>query len=259
MTTVRTIVNDAFRLGNLVAIGASSTDAEAVEALRYLNRLVKSVFGAEAGENYTAIPIGSDNISRPSGYPWYDTVPDEDWFVPTNVRLVSNLDVSLNLYLHPAPDDGSRFAFVDSKGDISANPVTVFGNGHRIEGATSITINTDRADSEWFYRADIVNWLKYAPLLIDDLFPFPEEFDDFFITMLAVRLNPSYGIQIDAQADMILKRSRTQLKARYAQNKLAHSEIGLLRLSRMAGDRDRWNNYYESYDPSALFVRGQPY
>jgi len=100
MTTVRTIVNDAFRLGNLVAIGASSTDAEAVEALRYLNRLVKSVFGAEAGENYTAIPIGSDNISRPSGYPWYDTVPDEDWFVPTNVRLVSNLDVSLNLYLH---------------------------------------------------------------------------------------------------------------------------------------------------------------
>lgn len=259
MTTVRTIIDDAFRKGNLVAVGVSPTDAETTEALRHLNRVVKSVFGAEAGENFTAIPVGSDTISRPSGYPWYDTVPDQDWFVPTNTRLISNLDQSINLYLHPAPDDGSRFAFIDSKGDISANPVTVYGNGHRIEDVASITLNTDRVDSEWFYRADLANWLKYAPLLIDDTFPFPEEFDDFFIVMLAISINPTYGVQLDTQADMMLRRARSSLKARYRQNKPTHSEIGLLRLTKMAGDRDRWNSYYEIYDPNAMFVKGWPY
>jgi hypothetical protein len=259
MTTVATILTDAFRQSNLVAAGVEPTAAETAEALRYLNRIVKSVFGAEAGENLTAIPVGSDTISRPSGYPWYDTVPDQDWFVPTNVRLISNLDQTLSLYLHPAPDDGSRFAFIDSKGDISANPVTVYGNGHRIEDAPSIVIGTDRTDSEWFFRADLANWLKTAPLLSIDTFPFPEEFDDFFITMLAIRLNPSYGVMLDQQSDLILKRSTRQLKARYVQNKPIHSEIGLLRLTKMAVDRDRWNSYYEIYDPNAMFVKGWPY
>jgi hypothetical protein len=258
MTTVRTIVDDAFRQSNLVAVGATPTDAEATEALRYLNRLVKSVFGFEAGEAFSAIPIGGENISRPSGYPWYGTVPDGDWFVPENTRLICNLAETVDLYLHPDPDDGARFALIDSKGDISANPATIYGNGRRIEGATSVVINVDSTDSEWFYRADLANWLKSAPLVDGDTFPFPEEFDDFFITMLAMRINPSYGTSVDQQSMATLARAKTQLRARYAANRPTHSDLGLLRLTPIP-DRDGWGHVSGIYDPNALFTKGWPW
>src|SRR3546814_10171580 len=84
--------------------------------------MVKSVFGDEVGEPLTALPIGSLNIDRPSGYPWWDTVPDGDWFVPKNTRAVFNLEAPLDLYLHPEPDDGSRLAVVDVAGNLATNP-----------------------------------------------------------------------------------------------------------------------------------------
>src|SRR3546814_13330053 len=90
MTLVSQIITDSFRKSNLIAIGTTPTAAQQTEALRYLNRMVKSVFGDEVGEPLTALPIGSLNIDRPSGYPWWDTVPAGDWFVPTNTRTVFN-------------------------------------------------------------------------------------------------------------------------------------------------------------------------
>src|SRR3546814_5364482 len=62
--------------------------------------MVKSVFGDEVGEPLTALPIGSLNIDRPSGYPWWDTVPDGDWFVPKNTRAVFNLEAPLRSEEH---------------------------------------------------------------------------------------------------------------------------------------------------------------
>src|SRR3546814_19127941 len=86
MTLVSQIITDSFRKSNLIAIGTTPTAAQQTEALRYLNRMVKPVFGDEVGEPLTALPIGSLTIDRTSGYPWWDTVPDGDWFVPKNTR-----------------------------------------------------------------------------------------------------------------------------------------------------------------------------
>jgi hypothetical protein len=49
LTLVSEIITDAFRQSNLVAVGTTPTTEETTEALRYLNRIVKSVFGNEAG------------------------------------------------------------------------------------------------------------------------------------------------------------------------------------------------------------------
>ncbi len=259
MTTVTEIINDAFRQSNLVAAGQSPTGPQSTEALRYLNRIVKSVFGHEVGEPLRAIPIGSGNISRPSGYPWWNDVPDNDWFVPENTRVMLNLENSVSLYLHPEPDNGSRFAAIDVAGNLSTYNVTVYGNGRLIEGVDSIILSTDDTNSEWFYREDIATWVKYAALLADDIFPFPEEFDDFFITVLAIRLNPSYGAALDPQSQLLLNRSRTQIRARYSIKVPTRSELALIRMPKMAADRDLLGASYDLYDPNSMFEKGWPW
>src|SRR3546814_16812570 len=94
MTLVSQIITDSFRKSNLIAIGTTPTAAQQTEALRYLNRMVKSVFGDEVGETLTALHIGALNIDSTSGYPWWDTVPDGEWFVPKNNRACFNVVAS---------------------------------------------------------------------------------------------------------------------------------------------------------------------
>jgi len=259
MTTVTQIIYDAYRQSNLLAIGVSPTTAEQDEALRYLNRIVKSVFGNEAGDPLTAFPIGRNNINRPSGYPWWDDVPDNEWFVSKNLRVMLNVDRSINLYLHPDPDDGSRFAAIDVSDNLATYPVTVYGNGRTIEGADWIVMNTNGFNGEWFYRADLGDWVKYAPLTVSDTFPFPEEFDDFFIGMLSLRINPSHAVDMDPQTQSVLQRSRTQLRARYTQDIQTRSELALIRPAKVAADRDQWGNTYWLYQPNAMFDKGWPW
>lgn len=259
MTTVSQIITDAYRQGNLIAKGATPTTAEQTEGLRYLNRIVKSVFGSEAGEDLLPFPIGRENISRPGGYPWYNDVPDNDWFVPKNLRLMFNLQDAVSIYLHPDPDDGSRFAVKDVAGNLSTFNATIYGNGRNIDGASSIVLNTNGEASEWFYREDLGNWVKYTNLALEDTFVFPEEFDDFFITMLAIRLNPSYGVQLDPQSSAILSRSKRQMVARYRQSIPTASELGLLRLTKMSSERDKWKDGYHYNNPNSAFDRGWPF
>lgn len=258
MTTVYQIIVDAYRQSNLIAIGVSPTTLQETEALRYLNRLVKSVFGYEAGDPLTGLAIGANNISRPSGYP-EDPLPGNDWFVPKNVRVNLNLTESVSLYLHPTPNDGSRFACVDASDNLATYPVTVNGNGALIEGSTSITLNTNGLSREWFYRADMAEWVRYSPLTMFDTFPFPEEFDDFFILMLAFRLNPAYERTLDPQSQVMLSRAKSQFQARYTQEVPVRSELALIRLAKVAADRDQWGTSYSLESPEHMFNKGYPW
>lgn len=260
MTIVSQIITDAYRKSNLLAIGASPTDSQNSEALRYLNRFVKSVFGNEAGDRFASLPVGSQNYNRPSGYPWYSTTPDDsDWFVPANVRVMLNLQENVTLYLTPDPDDGARFGIIDVLGNLDTYPVTINGNGRNIESAHSITLDTNNTDSEWFYRADTGNWVKYASLELEDTFPFPEEFDDYFIIELALRLNPSYGVSIDDQTSAVYKRSKVQFRARYRQSTPVQSELGLIRMPKTAVDRDAHARNLSVSEDQSLFDKGYPF
>lgn len=259
MTTVTQIITDAFRQSNLIALGVSPTTAQQDEALRYLQRIVKSVFGNEAGEQLSAFPIGSKSISRPSGYPFWDGIPDQDWYVPKNTRVMLNLTYSVPLYLTPQPDDGTRFAVIDVSNNLETYPVVLHGNGALIEGQTQTTLNINGFDAEWFYRADLGEWKRYAPITLIDTFPFPEEFDDFFITMLALRLNPAYGATIDDQSQLVLNRARSQLRSRYTQSLTQRSELGLIRAAKVSADRDAWGNQWAFYQPNDMFNKGWPF
>ncbi len=259
MTITSQIIVDAFRQSNLLALGVSPTALQKEEALRYLSRIVKSVFGYEAGELLFPVSVGNKDIERPVEWVDYYQINDANSWFPKNGRAMLNLTETQDIYLTPVPDDGTRFAVLDVSGNLSQFPVTVYGNGANIEGLPAIGLNTDGLNQEWFYRADLGNWVKTIPLLENDIFPFPEEFDDFFITMLAMRLNPSYGSALDPQSQAALQRAKGQFSSRYVQAIPTPSELALLRPSKMSADRQRWYNDYTYFDPNRMFNRGWPY
>lgn len=258
MTTVAQIINDAFRISNLVATGTAPNPNEQQEALRHLNNLVKSSFGLEAGEDLVNLALGREGISRPIGYPWFDDPPGEDWYVPKNARIMANLEQATELFLHPEPDDGSRFAVIDNARNLATNNLTVNANGRRIEGARTLVLNGDGINAEWFYRGDLGEWIRTSPLDLTDTFPFPQEFDDFFSIMLAIRVNPSYGKSIDGQAEKMLRRAESQMRSRYGQTIFMPVELGIYRLPHVAANRRGWTGPYTVFDPNVLFEKGWP-
>lgn len=232
MTLVSEIIRDAYRESNLIAISADPTTDEVDEALRLLNRIVASVYGNEAGEQLIPLVIGRNNIDRPQGFPWYDQVPPEaDWFVPMNSRLVLNLTSAQTVYLDPNPQDGQRFGVQDKSGNLATYNFVIDPNGRTIEDTLSLTLNTNNANVTFMYRQDTGNWARVTPLETSDTFPFPPEFDDLFITSLAMRLNPRHAVEADAQSVQAYTRSLRQFTARYAQTQVVWSELGMIRLT----------------------------
>lgn len=254
MTLVSQIITDAYRQSNLLAIGDSPTSGQETEALRYLNRIVKSVFGNEAGEQLQTFPLGDNGIDRPAGWPWWGNAPPADWYVPKNQRLVLNLTDNTTIYLHPRPDPGSRIAVVDVSNNLATYNLTIDGNGRNIEGSPMLTLSTNGTEKEWFYRDDLGDWVVYSELELADEFPFPLEFEDYFISLLAMRLNPAYGASMDPQSVETMRRTRSQLKTRYSQRIEIRSEEALLRT---LGVGPYW---WQSYnDSTELFDRGIPW
>lgn len=258
MTVVADIITDAYRQSNLLAIGVAPTTDQNTEGLRYLNRIVKSVFGNEVGDPLTAFPLGRQNVARPSDFPAWGNDPGSEWYVPNNTRLILNLDTATSVYLTPRPHDGCRFAVNDTAGNLASNPLTVYGNGRKIEGLDSIDLSDNSMNREWFFREDIGQWVRVTPLAVSDDAPFPDEFDDFFITMLAIRLNPAYGVAIDGQSQMALQRARTQMRARYKQEIPMRAQEGLVRLPNVALGRDA-GHFYDPSQPNFGDNGGRPW
>jgi hypothetical protein len=226
MTTLRDITIDAFRESGIVAVGDTPDGYEFTEAFSRLTALIASLFGTELGENLTSYDFGVSGVNA-NGRP-------DDVSVcipaPTNVRLICNVDSASTLYLDPNPRPGARFGIVDNKGNFSSASLTIDGNGRRIEGGTTLVCNTDLFNREWFYRDDLASWTKVTALLADDPSPLPAEFDDFLITLLAMRINPRYGAETKQETALLFADMTKKFKSRYRQSTEQHSEYGIIRL-----------------------------
>ena len=229
MAVIHEIIKDAFREANLIPITQSPTLDEQTEALRLLNRFVRSVFGNESGDKLQSLAVGVNNITTIDALPTYTFTNDN--YAPLNARLVVNSTEPTTINLHPDPEDGSRIAVVDTTGNFATNPLTLNGNGRLVEGNTTLALSTNGVMKEWFYRSDLGNWTLITDLGLNDVFPFPLEFEDLFVIGLATRLNPRNGVAIDDQAMMNFRRQRNLFRARYSQSVQAASEDGLVKLS----------------------------
>jgi len=258
MTLVSSIINDSLRETNIIALGQAPTSDQNTEGLTRLQALVSSVLGNEAGENLYPFPVGKNEINAPKGYPWYANEVPGDIFLPVNLRLMFNLDGEGSANLHPKPSDGARMGVVDVSQTLGTYPFVIYGNGRSIEGSDTITLDESGISREWFYRGDLGNWVRVTDIALTDEMPFPKEFDDMFVIMLASRLNPRYGQTLDPDSRSMLVRARGQFRARYKQDIQMPVEDALLYLS---GDY-RYGGRYPNRsfaDPNDLFNAGYPY
>lgn len=216
MTTALEIIEQAFRETNLIPVGKSPTTDQRAEALTRLNVLVSSVLGFEVGEKLQDWYIGLEGIAiqdRPWG--WDQIV----WqFPPINSRLLCSVQSAQLVYMPVNPSPGSRISVVPTLTDFSAFNLTLDGNGALVDGAA--TFVCDAADTVYDFKYDDTNanWVPVAPITAeDDELPYPLEYDDAFITALAMRLNPRYGRAVSDDTRATMERGFEQLRARYRQ------------------------------------------
>lgn len=243
MTLISEIITSAYREANLISLGASLTAEQTAEALPLLLRIIESTLGNEVGEHFTVAEVGLE-ISTITNYrDWLDQT--EPLQLRNNQTINSNTHIFLNqespqtFKLPRSPRDGARLRITDIGNKLSQFPITIEGNGRKIEGQTELVLSVDNLISEWFYRADSGQWLKSNPLALSSVIPFPSEFDDFFIIALAMRLNPRHNQQSAPETVARYQNIRNKLRARYRQSDPQYSEYSLW----STGQR----RYYSSY------------
>lgn len=216
MTLVSSIIADAFREANITALGVTPSANQATEALRLLNQLFSTIYGNEAGERLQDWPLG--NFGREDPQPELE-ISEYERIRPTiNQRLIAVNEKPETVYLSPYPQDGSRMGIADPLSRLATVPITLDANGRTIEGAATLLLNTNGTYAEWFYRADLGNWVRLVGVAETDIMPFPAEFDIFFTILLAMRINPRYGREMDGQSLAVFNRERRKFVSRYLQS-----------------------------------------
>lgn len=226
MTTISQLLTDAYRESNLISINGVLTANQETEGLRLFNRVVSSLMGYELGESLSAVSLGDTNVES-TRYNRLEDYPD----TPSNIRVYCNLSTPYEILLPHNPNPGARFGILDVSGNFATYPLTVVGNGSKIEGANDVTLSTNDESREWFYREDLGEWVRFSTLTTVDESPFPLEFDDLLVTLLAMRLNPRAGVQLDAQSGNRYKEMMNKFRSRYRQSRQAPVETALVKLS----------------------------
>lgn len=221
MTQVSDIIVQALRESNIIAVNANPNPSENAEALSRLQALVLSALGNEVGyimEDWNIASAAS--ILKPSGVPLAASQAAA-WRVPPNARLICNLGAPLTITLDPQPQDGQRFSIVDAGNTFDASALTLATNGRKVNGEVGTVEFAEKGVAlQWLYRSDIANWVLIDPLAVADDMPFPPDFDDYFVIMLAMRMNPRYGKELNQQSLDRLAQQRMQFIKRYAQTRL---------------------------------------
>lgn len=216
MTLISSIITDAYREGNILPLRKDPDAFQIAEALRLFNSNIRAIYGGDAGERLVDWPLGTFGVDEPGVVD--PRTPDQIQRPTINSRLIATNADAITVYLPAYPQDGARMAVVDPYSRLAGAPITIDGNGRPIEGTASIIMNTDGASEGWFYRAELGEWLRISSLTETDENPFPDNYDSFFIIGLAMRLNPRYGREMDAQTALVFKASRREFIARYLQS-----------------------------------------
>jgi hypothetical protein len=231
MTLTSAVINDAFRENNIIPIGAEPTDLQYDEALRELRRIIAGVLGLSIGDRYFDWPVGNLNVTADTD--WNQTLWSK---VLANARLIVNSDTAQTVSLPPDPQDGARIAVIDPENRLSSAPLTLKGNGREVVSGPELLLNVNGTSLQLFYRADLGRWVEILPLTgVDpEEFPFPEEFDHYFINRLNMRLSSRYGRAPTEESTATMLIAERNLRSRYYQTQIIPPDIGVLLLSRQA-------------------------
>lgn len=216
MTLVSSIIQDAFRESNTIAVGTSPTEPMTTEALRLYNTLIANIYGDDAGEKLQDWPLGEYD-RQTNQFTMIRWVNRHEPFI--NSRMITLNEEAMTVRLPVRPQDGARIGIIDPYNRLASVPITLEGNGRTIEGAPSLLLDEDGLKRTWFYRADLGNWVRLTDLVEMSENPFPQEHDEYFILSLALRLNPRYGREMDDQSAVVYRKARQRFVADYIQSR----------------------------------------
>lgn len=250
MTTAASLIQSAFREGNLIPVGKQPTTDEQTEALERLNRFVQGVYGQELGENlvdwlvpapqrtsgvaanWPQAPYPTDAGGGLYGSPYASDPTLNIWpYPPKNSRIVWGL-TDQTVYFPERPDPGSRMAVLDGSGagdnGQDGDTLILDGNSRLIEdpadnttkAQVSLTSPIASPGYQWLFRDDLGAWMLVQDMALTDDCPFPSEFDDFWICALAMRLAPRYGKTTAPETNQTAVKMLMKIKARYRQSQV---------------------------------------
>lgn len=231
MTTIRQLVNDAYRENGISQIGTSVTAEQLDEGVRRLSALILSMYGNEMGEPLTPFPIGNAGVMANYANQYDNAQYISSYSIPANSQLIVNGGSGYTVYLNPQPQDGERVSVLDVSQNFTTNPFTLDANGRRIGNDRTAVLDENGSARSWFYRADLGSWVEVTSLDADSDSPFPTEFDDLLSTSLAMRLFPRYQEQTKQETMMFHKRAKSQFRSRYRQTRTEYPEVSGIRLS----------------------------
>ena len=204
MTLNSEIIQDAFRETNMVGMGNVATTEEQTEALALLQRLVNTVMASVVGVKYRPwfVPTPFHTAPKRRQYPansahFEETSNFDIAYPPINSRVVLRNTQAQTIYMPAEPIDGATMSFVDV--GFGAD-VTIDGNGmfFGTEGRDTTDVFATRTEGrgptrQYLFREDTASWNLLSDLTLTGEMPFPELFDEYWITVLAIRLQPRFG------------------------------------------------------------------
>lgn len=225
MATALAIITDAYRESNIIPVGQVPSTNHQNEAFTRLKALIASIYGNDLGAPLVDWPVGVEDYQE-SMAGWGSA----NWSYPQpNVRLVCNLGSAETVYMPFSPDNGARIAVLDRKGNFATYNLTLHGNGRTINGADSVTLNTNDYNEGFIYRADRGEWVLLTALAnVNANMPFADAYDDYFVTLLAARLNPRYGRALSQETTAWLAEMRNKMQAEHRQTRKVTADPGVL-------------------------------
>lgn len=225
-------VERAYREAAIKRIGDVPNADEYTEGLDRLNGFLASLFGAEIGRLLTDVqaplvqraadqpsaefhqnfPDNLSNLDQPIGA--METLMAGQRVLPPNSRILWRGTAPDTLFFPQAPEDGARMSIVDTG---ASAPLTLNGNGRRINGTNTAIFAPGAPTVTYFYRADLANWIPLIDLTLTDALPLPPEFNRLIICGTAISLTALDEIKPTEGTLFMFNRLLKRCKERYLQ------------------------------------------
>ena len=230
---ISAIIELAYQEGGIKAIGVEPTAAEYQYALVRLNSFLRGLFGTKISTNFNdwiinpastiKAPIQSNNVSLGTMDSYddvyqlgndFNVVSNRNFLVPLDSRIMCAIKEDTTVYLGNSPYDGARLAYAPMGQEAT---LYINGNGRLIEGVQEVYISNlgDTSPRQWFYRADLGEWIGIKDLTLTDDSILPPEFDDLLVCALAIRLTAVNGTDPRAGTTTPYNEYMTLLLSRY--------------------------------------------
>lgn len=212
MTTLQTIINGAYRERQVLDIGETPSAAQSAEALTLLQGIIARCIVQKPQSIITlgTPPTTGLKASARDFTPYLSSLA-----MPHNTYIHANLTAATTIKLPFNAGDGSRLVFVDVGGNFATVPLTLDGNGSLVDAAHSKVLSTNGQRADFMYRRDLAEWRSVSPLTASSTVPFPEEYDDMLVLLLAARILSRYGRALDDVSATLLQDMRARFDAQY--------------------------------------------